>query len=344
MIPYIIFIILILLFRGIKKPFYIYIAITLFSVLRYDTGWDYMSYYDTVLEWGGNSFSMERYSIIWQWMFETAQRLNMPHLAIALPGFLTITCVYFAVSKILGSKQAVCDSLTIYALWPFFYLGTFSTIRQSLAISIALVILYCAMNRKWIWFVILILVNTLIHTSAIVCVFYGVFFLKDFRLRIGQMVLILIIAIAAMVSIDYVISNITILQVYAGYTESTDSFGEKLSLLLGILLIPTLMVREKKGINRGMADLCIIALVLTITIVFLLSKSVILRVADYYVILLIFIAPYYGSIFKDKATGKALVYMAFVGIFFVYLMITAGAYQQGLATSPFVPYKFIFLQ
>ena len=75
-----------------------------------------------------------------------------------------------------------------------------------------------------------------------------------------------------------------------------------------------------------------------------MSKSILARIADYYVILLIFVAPYFRNLFRDKTAGSALIVAAFVGVFFVYLIITAGASQQGLATSPFVPYKFILFQ
>ena len=140
MIPYIIFIILILWFRHIKKPFCIYVTLVLFSVLRYNTGWDYMSYVDEIEYWGTAGSNMEHYSVLWQWFFEYAHRINMPHLAISIIGFITITIIYYVVNKLCLKKWLICDVLTIYAVWPFFYLGTFSTIRQSLAIAIGLLV------------------------------------------------------------------------------------------------------------------------------------------------------------------------------------------------------------
>lgn len=344
MIPYIIFVLLILIFRSKKSPLLMYLTMVFFSVLRYDTGWDYMSYWDEVIEWGSIGSNFARYSLPWQWLFETAQKWNMPHLAIAVPGFITLTLVYFAVSKIQKNRQDICDSLTVYALWPFFFLGTFSTIRQSLAMAIGLVILYCALNRKLFWFILLVILNVFIHTSSIVCLFFAAFFVKDFKLTIGQSLLVLAIALAGMWSVDYFINNITILNVYAVYMEENDSFGSKLSVLLSVILIPTLMIRKSKGINQGMADVCILALMLTIFTFVFMSKSILARIADYYVILLIFVAPYFRNLFRDKTAGSALIVAAFVGVFFVYLIITAGASQQGLATSPFVPYKFILFQ
>lgn len=343
MIPYILFVILIFIFRGSKKPFYMFLVLLFFNVLRYDTGWDYMSYVDEVETWGMPGSNIMRYSFLWQWLFAFAQKVNMPHLAIAVPGFLTICIVYFAVVRLTQTKAEACDALTFYALWPYFFLGSFSTIRQSLGIAIGLLILLSALKRKYIWFVILLVLNILIHPSSIMCIFFAAFFLPDFKLKFWHMVLLIVGIFIALASIDLIIQN-SPLASYEVYLNSTDSYGSKLSILLAIILIPTLMVRKQKLGNSGITDVCILALILLIITYVALDNSVTSRVADYYVILMIFVAPTYKFLFQDRALGNVLVIGGFTALFFYYLLSTQGAVQQGLATSPFVPYQWIFLR
>ena len=115
MIPYIIFALLILWFRHLKIPFLIYLTLVFFNVLRYNTGWDYMSYVNEIEYWGTIGSNMHRYSVIWRCLFEFANKINNPHFAIAVTGFLTITIIYFVVNKLCKEKRLICNVLSIYA-------------------------------------------------------------------------------------------------------------------------------------------------------------------------------------------------------------------------------------
>lgn len=300
-----------------------------------------MSYVDIVESWGISRSSVTRYSILWQWLFAFAQKINMPHVALAVPGFLTISVVYFAVTKITRTNEDACDALTVYALWPYFFLGSFSTVRQSLGIAVGLLILLSALKKKYVWFVSLVSLNFLIHPSSIVCIFYAAFFLPDFRLKLWHMVLLLVGTFLVLAFIDFIIKD-SIFASYETYLISSDTYGSKLSILLAIILIPTLMVRKLRIGNTGITDVCVLALSLMIMTFITLSNSVVSRVTDYYVILMMFVAPTYKYLFKDRVLGNTLVIGAFTAIFFYYLISTQAAVQQGLATSPFVPYQFIF--
>ena len=345
MVPYLIFVFLILIFRYASKPKYMYVTMLLFNVLRYDTGWDYMNYYNEALYWGAEGSSTARYSFIWQWLFGLANKLNMPHLVMVIVGVLTISIVYFAVFNILKSKKSVCDALCIYSLWPFFYLGTFSTIRQSLGISIGLLLVLCAMRRKYVFFFLLLVLNFFIHPSSVVCIAFAVFFFPDFRLKMWKMVVIIIAVFVVMLSIEALIQN-SPLAAYQIYLGHSDSYGSKLSILLAFILIPTLRLRYKKIGNQGMTDVCIMSIILLICTLVSFNNTVLSRITEYYVILLIFVGTNYKQLFSDKTFGNTIIYSLFAGVFLFYLYNTQGAaaVQQGLATSPFVPYQFIFAQ
>ena len=345
MVPYLIFVFLILLFRYASKPKYMYLTMLLFNVLRYDTGWDYKNYYNEALYWGSQGSSTTRYSFIWQWLFELANKLNLPHLVMVIVGVLTISIVYFAVYNILKTKKSTCDALCIYALWPFFYLGTFSTIRQSLGISIGLLLVLCALRKKYVLFSLLLVLDFFIHPSSVVCIAFAVFFFPDFHLKIWKMVVIVFAVFAVMLSLEVLIQN-SPFEVYQIYLGHSDSYGSKLSVLLALILIPTLMLRNQKIGNQGMTDICIMSIILLICTLVSFNNTVLSRITDYFIILLIFVAINYKQLFPDKIFGNFIIYSLFAGVFLFYLYNTQGAaiVQQGLATSPFVPYQFIFAQ
>lgn len=346
MIPYIIFIFLILLFRHYQKPTLIYLTLMLFSVLRYDTGWDYMSYYTTTDLWGSETISWEHYSIIWRWLFAVGNYLNEPHIVIAVPAFLTTTIIYQSVKLIQQDKERVSNTLTIYALWPFFYLASFSTIRQALAIAVGLLILYFAIKKKLIPFALFLFFNYYIHPSSIICVFYAVFFLPEFKMKLWHYIIIIVVFFFAIQSLNIVLSG-TLLEQYASYLDTTDTFGTKLSILLAIVLIPCIAM---KYMQKGFAlsyyskviDIVIIALILTIMIYAFSSISVVSRGISYFTVLFIFVASNFPLLFKEKKIGEILVYLSFASVFVYYLISTSDAISLDMATSPFVPYKSIF--
>ena len=151
MFPYLLFVAVLLFFYYRKNPIMMLLTLVAFAVLRYDVGWDYMNYYEFSSDEGSLALARERYSVVWSWLFETAYSLKMPHLGIAVPAVLTSVAVYLSVRMFCEKDEAaMSDSLLVYALWPFFYLGSFSTIRQSLAVALGLLIFVLLYKRRWI--------------------------------------------------------------------------------------------------------------------------------------------------------------------------------------------------
>ena len=67
MIPYIIFILIIGLLFFKRSPIGILITLISISALRYDVGWDYMSYYNITTDEVHLNFAVQRYSFIWDY-------------------------------------------------------------------------------------------------------------------------------------------------------------------------------------------------------------------------------------------------------------------------------------
>ena len=80
MFPYILFALLVLLLYCFKKPAGILIVMIAFSVLRYDVGWDYISYYEICRDSVQLGMAEDRYSFVWNALFNFAYTQETPHL------------------------------------------------------------------------------------------------------------------------------------------------------------------------------------------------------------------------------------------------------------------------
>lgn len=96
MFPYILFALLVLLLYCFKKPAGILIVMIAFSVLRYDVGWDYISYYEICRDSVQLGMAEDRYSFVWNALFNFAYTQETPHLGIAIPAVFTYLILYVA--------------------------------------------------------------------------------------------------------------------------------------------------------------------------------------------------------------------------------------------------------
>ena len=139
MIPYLIFIITILIAFHFKAHKVMFFIMTLFAALRLDVGWDYASYIDICTDSTRLENAQEAYSYVWYLLFNFAYNNAIPEFPIILCAVITQLCIYKAFKIFLNNDNLrVSEALLVYICWPFFYLSTFSIIRQSLAISIVL--------------------------------------------------------------------------------------------------------------------------------------------------------------------------------------------------------------
>lgn len=327
------------------------LTLIVFAALRYDVGWDYMNYYNYADDEGSLILARERYSVLWYWLFKTAYDLQMPHLAIAIPAVITYISVYIALSMLLKpDKNSMSDALLVYAFWPFFYLSTFSTIRQSLAIAIGLLIFALLYKRKWIYAIILFALNTMIHPSSILTVLYLPIILTSRRIPIIGVVLIgacAIFAIENWVELIMLLNVESFTEYAETYMENEGRWGYLLSWLLGaialFIIVNSWRDKKQSGLQNKLSIIVVIAMIVDIYIYQTGIPSVITRTTSYFSIFLIMV--FYASLHKlpyPKICRVALT-CALVMLFFIYLeRTTHSATMFDITTSSFfVPYQTI---
>lgn len=354
MFPYLLFVAVLLFFYYRKNPIMMLLTLVAFAVLRYDVGWDYMSYYGFSSDEGSLALARERYSVVWYWLFETAHGLKMPHSGIAVPAVLTSVAVYLSVRMFCEKDEAaMSDSLLVYALWPFFYLGSFSTIRQSLAVALGLLIFALLYKRRWIWALVVCLFNLLIHPSSLLILVYLPLALIPRRI---PLLVALVLFGGVVMALQNWLEIIVLMDVdsfneYAEtYMDQEDQWGRMLSWLLGIIAIYLLVIAwwdkgQSVWINKL---LMVVAIAMAVDTYIYLSDlpSVITRTISYFTIFLVFV--FYKSLrdFPYPKLFRTLLTCALVCLFFIYLdrVSRQEAMLQVSTSSGFVPYKTILMK
>lgn len=346
MFPYILFTLLVLLLYCFKKPAGILIVMIAFSVLRYDVGWDYISYYEICRNSVQLGMAEDRYSFVWNALFNFAYTQEIPHLGIAIPAVFTYLILYVALRIYFEkNKLQISDALLVYCFWPFFYLSTFSTIRQNLAISIALLIVVLIQNRKIIPAILLLIVNYYIHPSSVIVLLYFPVCIVQRRMNSITIILSILGLTLCLKSLDLIIGIIDIpeLNMYREYLNMSDGFGSKLSVLLGMLVIFLLMTyyRGKEMSVRYSQSIVIVIIAFTMNILIynIGLSDVITRIVSYFSILLIVVLYPALKIYKSEKLLRPILTCLLVALFFIYLNITTNAH--GLSSSTYVPYQTI---
>lgn len=193
------------LFAPKNKKLFVRLAffeLFLFAALRYQFGNDYISYYQHYLtiQQGGNPFRME--------VLFTALCRIMPsyYWLVAFISLIYVGALYFLVNRNIDKKY-IWSSLALLLINPYVFLIDVSAMRQCLAISIFIVALDFAFNRKIIPYMALIITAAAIHTSAIILIpIYWYVNIKKFN----KPAVILVVCLLAVMLINEDLFNNTV--------------------------------------------------------------------------------------------------------------------------------------
>ncbi len=338
MLPYLLLAGVVLLYSNKNEYRIILLVLLLFAVLRYDVGWDYMSYYDIARNPEADH-DFYRFSFFWQQILLLSYHLSYPELAIIIPSILICLFAFAGIYLLQGGhEEKVTDALLVYTFWPYFYLSTFSTIRQGLAISICLVI-YAFLKRERLVFASLLFVfNLFIHPSSIISIVMFPLLLK--KTRVGLRMVLICIGVGLFVlSVASVV--LSYVGMYMNYLQGDADFGKGLAVLLlmiGSVLLLCMYVAQKQDVEIEYIGIVVISFFLEAAIYLLGLPSVMSRVLAYFSILFIFVVFDAVRIVDFRLSRIALILT--VLLFFWYLNHTT--LSDG-GSSGYIPYKTIFV-
>lgn len=339
MIPYFVFLFLIIVCYHKKSPLAMIVVMTLFSVFRYDVGWDYMSYYELASD-PLNDHDYYRFSYVWQWLFLLAYKVNMPSLVITIAAILTLICIYSGIRVFTNANnKQMCDCLMIYTLWPYFYLGSFSTIRQALAIAICLLV-YSLLYRKKILLAFLFYAfSILIHPSSAIAIVVFPIFIFKLQLKLWHLLFAFIVGVGVLYALQSLSAYLGYYMIHFEFAEESAGFlYEFLLIVIGIWLLFGFICSRKRGCDSTFIGITLVSFFLEVAIIVIGLPSVVSRMLSYFSILLII-----AMLESIRIINKHLKYPALLLFIFLFIWYLNHS-VAGEASSGFIPYKFIFLQ
>lgn len=259
------------------------------SAIRYDIGTDYVNYLEiyenaSLLEsyrlkepaFYFINFFLKNYDSHFQWMFATFS--------------FVFTAVAF---KAYPRKNAwLLHFLFFLMLWFF----SFNGIRQALALSWCLLALFSFFERRYVWFVLLTLVGSTFHQSALIFTMIGVACMVPLNERIKSYIAPL--AFIAFIGFTFVAMNVVLIYIeqilqllgltrYANYFNSARhfiarDFGSGIGILAKILFSFYIIFNTKHFLRLNKQYWFLIVLVFAYTVSTVLANSIIIfaRMAD----------------------------------------------------------------
>lgn len=342
MIPYLVYLIIVLFAYWLKKPVWMAILITVFAVIRFDTGWDYDSYYQVCIDPARLEIAKLAWGRMWGSWFELIYQRHAPFVGIGVPAVLTTVVVYWAFKMLYEEdKNGLSDAMLVYAIWPFLYLFSFCTIRQSLAMGIVMLSFVCVYKKKYSFAGILYLFNYFVHPSSVFTALFLFFVLPKKRLSAFS---VFLGSFAIVVSFAFVAMALEWLDMmsYVNLLESSDNFGGKISFLYAVMALYYLYFlsvnKDEDSIFSKMSSLATIGCMLQFLVYVTDVPSVVSRACSYTYIFLA--TTLFYSIKQLRLQRiKSIVIGLLVAFFLVYLYVTQDS--PG-AASQYVPYKTLF--
>lgn len=152
--------------KAFSQAFAIFLAII--SAIRYDVGFDYPVYYEVASQQGDFLWEFLRFEFLSKIIVFTVWLFKLPYLIFFIYSFLTVYFVFQGLKRLMPDSLHI--GLFIYALFPLFFIDSFSLIRQHLAIAIIIYAISFLLNRKFLTYIIIVCISGLIHSGSFVTI------------------------------------------------------------------------------------------------------------------------------------------------------------------------------
>lgn len=152
--------------KVISQAFATFLAII--SAIRYDVGFDYPVYYEVAAQQGDFLWEFLRFEFISKIIVFIVWLFKVPYLIFFIYSFLTIYFVFQGLKRLMPDGLHI--GLFIYALFPLFFIDSFSLIRQHLAIALIFYAISFLLNRRFLPYIIIVCISGLIHSGSFITI------------------------------------------------------------------------------------------------------------------------------------------------------------------------------
>ncbi|MGE6810769.1 EpsG family protein [Pseudoalteromonas nigrifaciens] len=140
----------------------------LVSALRFDVGFDFLSYYTSIVEFKPGDMTYIRFGLLHGALIEFSNRINFTQLYF----IITSAVMYFFIHLALKNhSKNYFYSVLIFITIPFFFLMSVNFIKQFTAMAVVLYSTKYILNRNFIKFSFAIIFAAMLHSTALACIF-----------------------------------------------------------------------------------------------------------------------------------------------------------------------------
>lgn len=307
------------------------IAIFLFSALRFNVGWDYKAYYETIkFNRETNIMMSNEYGTMF--LVNLAKKISFPQIYFIINSFI---CVIFTAITVKNYSKDFWLSIVFFVCFPLFYLNSLSVIRNFTAIAIAFYAFKFIDKKQPIRYFITIIIASLFHKTALLAlIFYfaGKIKFKSHVYVIAMGILPIISHIAKLI-IERYIPRYSIYLAPAKTQEGTKAIYVLVFVALLLLAFKDRITKKRHNINNYFN---IYFIGVFIYLMFVKQGTLGHRLSLYGTIYSLILIPDLLSVLKFK-TDKNLMKIVFYG-----LCIVMFLYTVKIGSETYLPYKVFF--
>lgn len=301
--------------------------IVLVAILRFDVGYDYMSYYQGIL---ANDLECEPLSLLLL-SIGTDAVTSYPPLSFMIIALLTYSFVFSTLRKYSANFFVAA---MIYVC--IFYLPSLNTIRQSLAVAICFWGIRYVYQKKLFQYVLICIFASLFHYSALVSVIiYPLYRFVSAKYLPLIIIIILLgyqLVLETFLDIGYYdrVSN-KLLELSEDQANEGGGSYSRFAMVIVVLMIYILAWFKRIHIDYRLLSISAIGCVFP----FILGSHMGSRISEYFLINICLLIP--QVLCKYKINFRTIAVMVFMCYFI--LLIEAG---RGQKRASFLPYQMIF--
>lgn len=320
-----------------KKEQIIFVTILLFTILRYNIGWDYEKYVLEINK-GAEYILSSRYELFPKIIFYISAIWKFYPLAFITCGIIHLCMLRKFINKLSSDKPL---SWIFYFIIPLFFLQDLSTIRQAIATQFVLYSYLFIRRNNFFKFILCIFLGSLFHISCL----YGLCLLFIGRKRLPNIVNwgLFIISFIVSKNISALLGILSIGGRFSIYFSKMFEYHET-SLLnyyyYAINVLILLCYKKITKLNKENAIYIQIANWGVVTFnIFIFEPITSTRLSVFFLmfwILILASLPNANNLFKNR-----IIFLTpFVFVFLFFIMLYVITYNLGLADKvSFIPYQ-----
>lgn len=323
---------------------FVFFVIFLFSALRYEVGFDYMSYSNTIIN--GADYEINRFEPM-QKVIALVSRNTFPQLFFIVNSFISVYFTKWTIQKI--SKDVSLSLLTFFSL-PLLFTQSLSIVRFWSALAVILYASTLLPSKKYIAATFLFMMSLTLHAGAIVALLFIPLYLTRFPVWVNIAIL-LFGFIGGEVVLSVILSKVLPSNLFTEellmYAQRIGPDGMKkipyLFLLVDILAYFKICKKETDAVLYKQFTIYNVGVSLMFLFSFQTTFSI--RFASPFLCYILAIIPYLieYKTNQKKLKGWNLLLIAYWLFCSAILIYNITIYNTTLGRSQYLPYKVFFM-